>query len=91
MLSEYFEKQCKYIEKRGKYTCDYIHNSGEVCGRGVIDLKGTTNIGGLKNAFLAKFVVSRLLLNLKYVKIMLVGFMFYSFTLDSLIRTLKQY
>ena len=34
MFIEYIEGG-KYIEKSGgKYTCEYIHNSGEVCGRG---------------------------------------------------------
>src|SRR5438128_2840308 len=54
----------------------------------VDDLKDALIIGGLKNVSLVKSVVSQLLLHLEHVKFMLVGFMFCSFILASLARTL---
>ena len=55
----------------GKFICEYLHNSGNICGRSCQYSEGCFEYWRCKKLFHVKFVVSLLLLLLKDVKRML--------------------
>ena len=55
----------------GDYTCDYLHNSGEVCGCEYRQPERCFDYWRSKKLFFVKFVISLLVLNLDYVELML--------------------